>query len=190
MSDRPDFQRLFGDLVRIGTIASVDHDNATCRVSCGDFESPDLQWLTLRAGKTLHWSPPSIGEQVAFLSPEGDVEGGIVLLGLYSDANAPFETSADVVATRYPDGAIVSYDHAAHHLEVELPVGATLSLTADGGLTITGDVGITGDLSVTGDLAVSKTLTAVTDVVGGGKSLKDHKHLGVAAGTSTSGPPQ
>jgi phage baseplate assembly protein gpV len=37
---------------------------------------------------------------------------------------------------------------------------------------------------------VDKTVTATTDVVGGGKSLKSHIHTGVTSGSGTSGPPQ
>ena len=51
-------------------------------------------------------------------------------------------------------------------------------------------VTVLGDLAVTGDATVSKTLTATTDVVGGGKSLKGHLHTGVTSGGGVSGPPQ
>ena len=46
----------------------------------------------------------------------------------------------------------------------------TMSVTAEDGVSITGDVSIDGDVSCT------KTITAETDVVGGGVSLKDHTH--------------
>lgn len=39
----------------------------------------------------------------------------------------------------------------------------------------------------TGDVTVAKTLTAGTDVVGGGKSLKGHRHTGYSG--STTSPP-
>lgn len=58
----------------------------------------------------------------------------------------------------------------------------TMTVTAQDGVSITGDVSIDGDVSCT------KTITADTDVVGGGVSLKNHKHpftysAGEAAGT-------
>lgn len=46
----------------------------------------------------------------------------------------------------------------------------TMTVTAEDGVSITGDVSIDGDVSCT------KTITAETDVVGGGVSLKNHKH--------------
>ena len=50
-------------------------------------------------------------------------------------------------------------------------------------LTINGNIVHTGDQDSTG------TITATTDVVGGGKSLLTHTHSGVTTGGGTSGPP-
>lgn len=41
----------------------------------------------------------------------------------------------------------------------------------------------------TGDVAVAGTLTATTDVVGGGKSLKGHTHPGIQPGGGSTGTP-
>lgn len=49
-------------------------------------------------------------------------------------------------------------------------VSKTMTVNAEDGVSITGDVSIDGDISCT------KTVTAETDVVGGGVSLKDHTH--------------
>jgi phage baseplate assembly protein V len=77
--------------------------------------------------------------------------------------------------------------------------GGTIEITAStlvkviGKLEVTGDVKLDAKLDVTGkgtfsdDVAVSKTLTATTDVVGGGKSLKNHIHSVAGATVSTTG---
>lgn len=68
-----------------------------------------------------------------------------------------------------------------------------IRLDDETGVTITVPEGkkiaLNGDVEITGDVTVSKTLTAETDVMGGGKSLKSHTHSGVQAGGGTSGPP-
>ena len=46
-----------------------------------------------------------------------------------------------------------------------------------------------GGTSWTGDIDVEGKLTASDDVVGGGKSLKGHKHGGVQAGGAQTGAP-
>lgn len=42
---------------------------------------------------------------------------------------------------------------------------------------------------INGDLNCTGTITATTNVIGGGKSLKTHKHTGVTAGGSQTGEP-
>ncbi|MDK4806075.1 MAG: phage baseplate assembly protein V [Novosphingobium aromaticivorans] len=158
-------------LIRLGTVAAVTLSPPRCVVRYGDPESdedcetPPIRWLAMRAGKTRHWSPPSTGEEVVLLCPDGQIGSGVALLGLNNDtAPPPGTTLAELVA--YEDGARIGYDPVTHALTALLPEGATATLEAPGGLTIRGDVLIEG------------TLTARNDVIGGGKSLKGHTHPG------------
>lgn len=48
---------------------------------------------------------------------------------------------------------------------------------------------INANTTVNGDVTVNGTVTATTDVIGGGKSLKNHKHGGVQSGGSQTTPP-
>jgi phage baseplate assembly protein V len=183
MTPLPDPRRIIGNIVRLGTIESVDRAEATCRVRIGEIVSGDVCWIVQRAGNTKIWSPPTIGEQCLLICPEGDTDGGVAILGLFSDAN-PAPSADDIDLIQFGDGAIVSYDAVAHHLVVRLPAGASADIVAPAGLNITGPVAITGDVTITGKA------TASDDVIGGGKSLKNHKHTGVQAGAAVSGPPQ
>lgn len=174
-------------LIRVAVVASVDQAAARCTVSYAseegqDVESPPLPWVMGRMGATRIWSPPSVGEQGVLLCPWGDIAQGVFFSGLSRDLFPPVGNSAEEVI-RFPDGARLAYDPEGHVLTADLPGGATANITADQ-INITGNVAIDGDLSVTG------TATADTDVVGGGKSLKGHKHLGVTAGGGVSGIPQ
>lgn len=178
-----DTEHMAGEAIQLGVIASVDHANASCTVRLGDLITGDLPWVAQRAGGPRSWSPPTVGEQCVLLAPEGDVENGLVMLGLYSDAFPPPSNDPDVVAVEYPDGAIISYNHASHALTAILPAGGTVAIEADGGVSIKGPVAIDGDVTITG------TATASEDVVGGGKSLKGHKHGNVQAGSAQTGAP-
>lgn len=167
-----------GEVLRLGTIASVDPANGTCTVESGDLLTGDLPWIAQRAGKVRHWSPPSEGEQCLLLCPEGDLAAGMVIVGLYSDACPPPSADPDIILTQYDDGAIISYDQATHALTAILPAGGTARIEADGGISIKGDVAIEGSLTTTGD------------VTAGNISLQNHPHDKVQAGNALSGKPQ
>ncbi len=178
--------RTIGDLLRVGLVESVDLDAGKAVVSFGEQTTPPIDWL-MQVGDTTVWIPPTIGQQVLVLTPEGDAEQAMILNGLPSSAfSALFLGLKNAI--RFQDGAQVTYDPEANALDLSTP--GTVSVTAPGGITLTGDTTITGNVGISGDVQIDKTLTATTDVVGGGKSLKGHKHLGVSAGGAVSGVPQ
>lgn len=177
-------------LLRIGRVASVDLAARTCTVMLGDpddeegeVESPPIDWATTRNGAIRVWLPVSEGEQVLVFCPDGELAAATVLMSLPSDDNPAAGDSARAVLD-FADGAVFAYDPEAQHADVVLPAGATLTINADGGITITGPVTFNDDVQVNG------TLTASEDVLGGGKSLKHHRHTGVQAGGGVSGEPQ
>lgn len=183
MAHSTDHEQLTGEVVQLGTVASVDHAAHTCTVQLGDLETGDLPWFAGHAGGVKLWRPPSIGEQCAILCPEGDLDNGLVLLGLYCDANAPSSTDPNVTALEFPDGAAITYNHASYTLAVTLPAGGTATIDAPGGTVWNGPV------TFTSDVTVNAKVTASEDVVAAGISLKNHKHLAVSAGTAQSGGP-
>lgn len=101
---------------------------------------------------------------------------GFAIMGASSQAKPLASISTSATQLRSEDGSTV----------VELnPTGQLVNITAPGGVTITAPT-----VHITGNVNVDQTVTANTDVVGGGKSLKTHVHTGVQSGSSTSGPPQ
>lgn len=177
------------ELIRLGQVASVDLAAGLCTVRYGDPDeegggatTPPIRWLAFRAGSTRSWSPPSIGEQAIVLAPDGQLAGGVALLGIYSDAfPPPGSTIAELI--EYADGARIGYDPESHALTALLPAGGTALVEAPGGLTIKADVTIEGDITLKGGMI------ADDDVVAAGISLKNHPHKAVQAGTAQSGPP-
>ncbi len=173
-----DLLRRLENLIRLGTIAAVDHQAARCTVKSGGLSIPNLPWLAQRAGSSLDWDPPTVGEQCILLSPSGEPAQGIALIGLYSRQRPAPSKSANLRRRTYPDGAVIDYDHATHTLTATLPAGGQAKLTAPGGVTILGDVDITG------------LVTVSEDVIAAGISLVNHVHGGVQGGPSKTGAPQ
>ncbi|WP_313056235.1 phage baseplate assembly protein V [Stutzerimonas nitrititolerans] len=173
-----DHLRRLDNLIRLGTIAAVDHQAARCTVTTGGLTVPNLPWLALRAGASSDWDPPTVGEQCILLSPSGEPAQGIALIGLYSQQRPAPSNSATLRRRKYPDGAVIDYDHATHTLTATLPGGGKAKLVAPGGVSILGDVDITG------------LITVSKDVIAAGISLVNHVHGGVQGGPSNTGAPQ
>ncbi|HDL7470237.1 TPA: phage baseplate assembly protein V [Yersinia enterocolitica] len=102
--------RLLRNLIRIGTVAEVDLDQALCRVATGDNTTGWLNWLTLRAGQSRSWWAPSEGEQVLILSLGGELDTAFVLPGVFSDDFPPPSASANGLYITFPDGATLHYE--------------------------------------------------------------------------------
>lgn len=150
MEDEEDIPGKIGDMIRLGRIASIDLASGLAVVHCGDIESPPCPWTEL-AGAFRTWCPPSEGEQVLLVCPEGDIAGGVILRGLFSGSFPAPASDADP-QLHGPDGLIVK-------------------LTGDGiEITAPGNVRIDGDLTVTG------TITGETDVIAAGISGRNHTH--------------
>lgn len=200
MDQLVEFSRLLQNLLRFGTVASVDHDAGTCTVKTGGLTTTAMPWFVERAGDAVSTWDPSIGEQVMIFCPGGDTTRGVVHPAIYSNAVPRLAGSATAKNTRYPDGAVISYDPEAHVLTATLPEGGKSNVTAPGGLTFTGNTKIVGKLVVTedtdlgaklhvaSDVTVDTKLSASDDVIGGGKSLVSHKHMVTAVGSPTSDP--
>lgn len=173
-----DILRRLANLIRLGTIAAVDHEAERCTVKTGGLTVPGRPWLALRAGASSDWDPPTVGEQCILLSPSGETAQGIALIGLYSRQRPAPSNSANLRRRTYPDGAVIDYDHASHTLTATLPDGGKAKLVAPGGVSILGDVDITG------------LVTVSEDVIAAEISLVNHVHGGVQGGPSNTGAPQ
>lgn len=151
MNNVAELLRLINNLIKTGTIAEIDHEGPRVRVRSGDLLTNWIPWCERRAGATRDWDPPTIGEQVILLSPGGDPASAVVLCSINSAANPPPVNAANLTHRLYPDGAVIEYDHEAHHLRAVLPGSA--EVTADGAVSVTAqgaiDIESAADISIT-----------------------------------------
>lgn len=200
MREEEDIPGDLSALIRFGIVIEVTLDPPRCRVRYGDpegdedeAESPAIRWLAGRAGKTRKWSPPSVGEEVLLLAPDGQVGNAVALTGLWNDDN-PSPSTEDLEQLTFNDGAVISYDPVAHALVATLPDESSARIAATT-ITFVGDVKVEGKLQVTEDAQFDAKVHAGgeiatdDDMKAGSVKLKTHKHSGVAAGAAQSGAP-
>ena len=196
MNNRPNPEDIPFDaaaMIDFGTVVSVDLAEARCVVRTGDpdedeAETPPIRWATIAAGNTRVWRPPSVGEQGFVIKVDGEVSNAVFLPAIVCDAFPPVGNS-ETNRIEFIDGSRIDYDPTGHAFEINLSAGATAKIIAPGGLTIDADVTINGDVHLNGNMTATGTIDATTDVIGAGKSLKNHVHKDVRVGTALSGPP-
>lgn len=203
--DIAQLSRLVENLIRVGTIAEVDHAAARCRVASGELLTEWLPWLEHRAGNTRTWDPPTVGEQVIILSPSGEPAGGIALTGIFRSAHPAPSASPSEHVIDFPDGARIAYDHATGALTATgiqtATIQAAVSVTLDTPYTH-----ITGRLEVDDLLTYNNGIAGIGgenfNIITGnfihdegvlsshGKVLHTHVHTGVQPGGGNTGQPQ
>lgn len=114
-----DLRRRIDNMIRLGTIAEVDHAKALCRVKSGAITTGWLPFFTRRAGTTNEWDPVSVGEQCTVLSPSGELAQGTVLVGLYSTANPPCSSDPAVHRTEWSNGDFLEHNAATGALTIQ-----------------------------------------------------------------------
>lgn len=161
------------DLVRDGVVTSVSYDPPGCEVDLGDgLVIGPIPWTAIRAGSLRIWAPPSIGEQVQVVAPEGDFERARICQSLFCDA-FPAPASDGSTRIEWADGCWIGYDLAGT-LDLNVPQLVRISAPKS---EITGDVEITGAVKITGDVELDGKLEATGDVVADTISLQEHLHL-------------
>ncbi|RED07054.1 MULTISPECIES: phage baseplate assembly protein V [Pseudomonadaceae] len=119
MTDIAALSRLIENLIRLGTIAEVDHGSlqdkrpSRVRVQSSELLTGWLPWPALRAGTTRDLDPHTLGEQVLVLSPSGQTAQCISITGLFSALIPANGDRAYPHRRTYPDGAVVEYDSEA-----------------------------------------------------------------------------
>jgi hypothetical protein len=103
-----------------------------------------------------------------------NLSDGFALVGVRSVPRA-FAVSTTEAVLRSDDGSTYAKLN---------PDAQTIQMTAPGGINLNGVL-----IDSSGNVTSPATMTAVTDVVGGGKHLKTHTHSGVTAGASNTGQP-
>lgn len=187
-----ELHRRLENLIRFGTIKAIYPAKpfTTVTVTIGEITTAKLRFLTLRAGKTKTWDPPTIGEEVMVLSPSGVLEMGVAIAGFNNQDNPSPSDNLDKTIRVFEDGCILAYDVSSHHLSAILPPGGTVELTADGGVTVNANGGVTvnandgltinavsGGTTHNGNLTVNgSTVTTGNSTVQGSQLVQGSSH--------------
>ena len=162
-----EIERRLATTMRHGTVAQVNPATGLVRLDLGEgtggapLLSPWIRYAQTGGALKVH-SPPSVGQQMTLMAPDGDFEQGVAMPMAFSTANPSPSAAGD--ATVITIGAV------------------TLTLMGDGLTAVVGGV----TLSVTA-AGVAITGGAVTH--NGANIGSSHTHGGIATGPQDTGPP-
>ncbi|MGV8925699.1 MAG: phage baseplate assembly protein V [Ewingella sp.] len=178
MPSNAEIYRLLCNLIRIGTVTEINPEKYLARVACGENETDWIRWRTARAGDSVTWFPPSVGEQVIIICPNGEMATAAIMGSLYSDNAPPPSQATKDITFSLPDGAVFSYDAQSSALSVS---GVkTVNIECETGTVAAAD-SFTFD---TPNVICTQQLTAATlQITKGGGMKGDISHSG---GTFTS----
>ncbi len=157
-------------MYRVGIVKAQDVIRARLRVTFPDRDQMESWWLPVVFPKTqndkAYWLP-DVGEQVICTMDEYD-EDGAVLGAIYSSSDPTPVASADKLHWTFKDGATFEYDRLIHSLQMSLPSGGTVAITANGAsIAIDG----MGNIAIDGAGNVTIAATALIQLAGGGPAI-------------------
>ncbi|PJO78742.1 phage baseplate assembly protein V [Neisseria brasiliensis] len=199
--------RQLENLIKVGTVAEVDPQTNRLRVSHGGLQTDWLPYLVPAAGGVSVWRLPSVGKMCVVLSPSGETENGIVLLGMASSQYPAPSNSPDETVMQFPDGARLAYNHQSGALTATgvktANLSAATSVTIDtpqtnmtGALTVAGLLTYQGGMSggggsgttITGSLNHTGSFTNTGTMSSNGVVLHSHTHPDLTSGGNTGEP--
>lgn len=183
---------------RIGIVTSYDPKTFSAKVNIQPEQiltgwlPVSSQWIGNGWGM---FAPPNVHDMVEVLFIDGRIDAGTVIGRFYNGEDLPLAVQSGEFWLVHKHGQFVKLTNDGK-LTLNDGHGATVILDGTGNITSqasqwthTGPVEFKNAVHFDDNVQVDKTLTATTDVVGGGKSLKNHLHSGVQSGGSNTGPP-
>lgn len=196
-----ELNRKIANIIKQGVIAESDPAHALVRVQHGELTTDWLPYFVPAAGNVSVHRPPSVGENCIILSPSGETANGLVLCGMASTSFPSPAQSADETVVKFPDGAIINYNHSSGQMTLKavskLTIDAPDTLitgnvvikkmtTSQGLLTYTsgmsGSGGGGGGTTIKGDINHEGTLTNNGKITSNGVVLDTHIHTGGRSG--------
>ncbi|AXO13774.1 phage baseplate assembly protein V [Thalassospira indica] len=137
--------RILQNIIAIGTIVDVDHENARAKVSINDGKPG--RWIPVPGSVGQNYRGTNHlrkGTQVLVASPSGDPANGVILQVFYSDGLPSVSSDGAVDMVQWNDGTTVTYNTSNKRLE--LHSSGDLVVSADGaiGIQCQGDLWLDG----------------------------------------------
>lgn len=173
-------RQLMEQLIRVGTVSSINAENATARVQFKDRNgvvSYDLRVLVKNSLSQKDYWMPDVSEQVLCLFLPIGIERGYIVGSFYSTVTTPPATEKTIRKVEFEDGTMVEYDRGAHKLQIDIPESAgEVVINCAGSATINSPKIDLGEESALEPSVLGDKLAAALDALR--TELDNHQHIG------------
>lgn len=115
------------NIVRVGTVSSVNPNAATVKVIFSDIDdlvSDDLPVIFPQSLKNKAYALPDVGDNVVCIFIEQGIGDGFCIGSFYTPTSKPPVSDPDKIHYMFGDGAYVEYDRKSHKLIVDAKSGS------------------------------------------------------------------
>ena len=130
-----DLNRQLENLIRIGTIAVVDHAAHRLKIQSGELLTNWLDWPAEIGRNYKHWRPLRLHTQVIISCPAGDPAQAMIVGMLYSNDLTPPSSDPDIDLIAFDDGSFIEHHHSNKTLKFHS--AGDFTITAAGNINIT-----------------------------------------------------
>lgn len=157
--DKMDIHKLLSDLIRIGTISSVNPEEAKARVIFEDRNnqvSKELQIIFQRTIGTQDYSIPKVGEQVLCLFLANGWEEGYIIGSYYNKNIKPPANDENKRLIKFEDGTLIEYNLGEITInakkDVNIISAESINITAAREVIVNGNLQVNGNISASGSI--------------------------------------
>jgi phage baseplate assembly protein V len=129
-------------IIRYGVVSAVDPAKHAVRVAFEDEDGMVSDWLPVvvpNTKKNQDVALMDVGEDVVCVFLPSGISSGFCLGAFCRQGNPPPHANPNMRSVTFEDGTVVSYDRAAHVLNINCGAGA-VNIVAGGNVNVTGDV--------------------------------------------------
>ncbi len=109
MFEHSELERQLHNLLRLGTVAKVDHSKRLIKVQTGELLTGWLDWPTETGRNYRRWRPLRLNSQVLIACPSGDPAQAQIIGMLYSNAAPAPSDDPELDLVEFDDGSKVEY---------------------------------------------------------------------------------
>jgi phage baseplate assembly protein V len=185
-----ELNRQLENLIRIGTIAVVDHATQKLKVKSGELLTNWLDWPAEIGRNYKRWRPLRLNTQVIICCPAGDPAQAMIIGTLYSNDFKPPTTNPDIDVVQFDSGSLIKHD--ANTGDLTLISANNINLEATNKISLKGGhIEIESDNNITSRADLHRIHGPMKSTGGDhccdGVSHKNHFHFDIH-GTKTEPP--